>query len=90
MVLAFFDSKDLNYTNYMPRGTTVNAKYIVEALGNFMKILKKRPITAAVDWFLHWDNATVHTTAVVTDWLAVSSIQLHKHPSYSLDLAPPP
>jgi hypothetical protein len=44
MVLAFFDSKGLIYTNYVPRGTTVNANYIVEALGTFMKNLrKKRP-----------------------------------------------
>ncbi len=50
MVLAFFDSKGPIYTNYMPRGTTVNAKYIMEALGNFTKIFKKkRPIMAAGD-----------------------------------------
>jgi hypothetical protein len=68
MVLAFFDSKGLIYTNYSARGTTVNAKYIVEALGNFMKIFKKKkPIMAAGDWFLHWDNAQVHTAAIVTD-----------------------
>jgi hypothetical protein len=29
MVLAFFNSKDLIYTNYVPKWTTVNAKYIV-------------------------------------------------------------
>jgi hypothetical protein len=53
MVLAFFDSKGLIYTNYMPGGTTVNAMYIVEVLGNFMKIFKsKRPIMAAGEWFL--------------------------------------
>jgi hypothetical protein len=45
MVLAFFDAKGLIYTNYVPRGTTVNARYIVEALGSFLKILKKkRPV----------------------------------------------
>ncbi len=48
MVLAFFDAKGLIYTNHVPRGTTVNATYIVEALGSLMKILKKnRPIMAA-------------------------------------------
>jgi hypothetical protein len=41
MVLAFFDAKGLIYDNYVPRGTTVNARYIVEALGSFLKILKK-------------------------------------------------
>jgi hypothetical protein len=50
MVLAFFDYKSLIYMNYIPRGTTVNAKYIVEVLGNFLKVFKqKRPKTAAGD-----------------------------------------
>jgi hypothetical protein len=45
MVLAFFDSKGIIYTNYMPRATMVNANYIVEALGKFLKIFrKKRPV----------------------------------------------
>ena len=68
MVLAFFDSKGLIYTNYMPRGTTINAIYIVKALGQFMKILrKKRPVMVKQEWFFHWDNAPVHTAAVVRD-----------------------
>ncbi len=37
-------------------------------LGNFMKIFKKRPITAEGELIFHWDNAPVHTAAVVTDW----------------------
>ena len=54
MVLAFFDSKGLIYTNYVPRGTTVNADYIVGALGSFMKIFKKkRPVIAQQEWFFH-------------------------------------
>jgi hypothetical protein len=32
MVLAFFNSKGLIYMNFMPRGRTVNATYIIEAL----------------------------------------------------------
>jgi histone-lysine N-methyltransferase SETMAR len=89
MVLAFFDSKGLIYTNYMPRGTTVNANYIVEALGTFMKILrKKRPQMVAGDWLFHWDNASVHTAAKVTDWLAARDIKLIEHLPYSPDLAP--
>ncbi len=78
MVLAFFDAKGLIYTNYVPRGTTVNANatFIMEALGSFMKILKKRPIMAAGEWFLHWDNASIHTAATVTDWLAARRVKM--------------
>jgi hypothetical protein len=47
MVLAFFDSKGLIHTNYMPRGIMVDATY---ALGKFTKIFrKKRPEMAARD-----------------------------------------
>jgi histone-lysine N-methyltransferase SETMAR len=89
MVLLFFYSKGLIYTNYVPRGTTVNANYIIEALGTFMKILRnKRPQIVARDWLFHWDNAPVHTAAKVTDWLVARAIKLIEHPPYSPDLAP--
>jgi hypothetical protein len=41
-VLAFFDSKGLIYTNRGPRETTVNASYMVDALGRFMNTLNKK------------------------------------------------
>ena len=43
---------------------------------------------AAGVWRLHWDNAPVHTWAVVKDWLTAKGIQLLEHPPYSPDLAP--
>ena len=89
MVLAFFDSRGLIYTNIVPRGTPVNAAYIVKALAVFWKKLKKkRPQMAAGDWFFHWDNAPVHTAAIVQDWLAAREVQVLPHPPYSPDLAP--
>jgi histone-lysine N-methyltransferase SETMAR len=89
MVLAFFNSKGLIYTNYVPRGTMVNASYIVEALGTFMKILrKKRPEMVAGDWMFHWDDAPVHTAAKVTDWMAARDMKLIEHQPYSPDLDP--
>jgi hypothetical protein len=50
--VAFFDFKDLICTNSVPRGTTVNANYITEAVRRFMKILnEKRPEMAYRDHF---------------------------------------
>jgi hypothetical protein len=81
MVLAFFNAKGIIYINYMPKGTTVNGNYIMEALGKFMNIFrKKRPIMAEGQWFFHWDNAPVHTAAVVHDWLAARQVQMIEHP----------
>jgi histone-lysine N-methyltransferase SETMAR len=88
MVLTFFDAKGLIYTNYVPKAT-VNVKYIVEALGTFLKVLrKKRPVMAVGEWFLHWDNAPVHTAATITDWLAARRIKMIQHLPYLPDLAP--
>ncbi len=51
MVLAIFDSKGLIYTSYVPSSNMVNANYIVDALGKFLKIFKqKRLDMAARDW----------------------------------------
>jgi hypothetical protein len=61
MVLAFFDSKGLIYTNFVPRGRTVNAAYIFEALTCFLKVFKvKRPTLTAGTWWFHRDNAPIH------------------------------
>jgi hypothetical protein len=54
MVLVFCDNKGVLYTNYVPRGKTVNADYIIDALGRFMKIVRvKRPHLAPWEWKLH-------------------------------------
>jgi hypothetical protein len=42
MVLALFDNEGLIYTNYVPRGKTVNPNYIVEALNRFLAVFKKK------------------------------------------------
>ena len=89
MLLAYFDSKGVIYTDYVPRGKTVNSQYIIESLRRFLKIYKdKRSARAGQDWFLHWDNAPVHSAAVVQQFLADRSIKTIAHPPYSPDLAP--
>ncbi len=89
MVLAFFDNEGLIYTNYVPKGQTVNANYIVEALSKFLlSFKKKRPNIAAGEWFFHWDNALVHTAAIVKDWMAAKDFRLIDHLPYLPDLAP--
>jgi histone-lysine N-methyltransferase SETMAR len=88
MLLAFFDSKGLIYRHIVPKGSAVNGKYIVKALGNFLKQLKKkRPEMMEQEWWFHWDNAPVHTAAVVKEWFAAHNIQRLEHPPYSPDLA---
>jgi histone-lysine N-methyltransferase SETMAR len=89
MVLAFFDAKGLIYPNYMPRGTTVNAKYIMDARAKFLKVFKqKRPKMAAGDWWFHWDTVPIYTAAMVTGWMAARQFQVIENPPYSPDLTP--
>ncbi len=57
MVLAFFNSKGLVNTNHVARGNPVNANYIVDALGKFLKVFKqKRPLIVAGDWWFSWEK----------------------------------
>jgi hypothetical protein len=54
-----------------------------------MKQLKKKRLAmVAQQWWFHWDNALVHTAAMVQEWLAAHSIQLIRHLLYLPDLAP--
>jgi hypothetical protein len=39
------------------------------------------------EWFFHWDNAPVHTAAVVQDWFAARDIRRLNHLPYLPDLA---
>jgi hypothetical protein len=74
--------------NFVPRGRTVNAAYIIEALTRFLKVLKVKRLTmTAGTWWFHWDNAPVHTAAVVTNWMAARQFQIIEHPPYLPDLA---
>jgi hypothetical protein len=87
MLLAFFVSKGLIYMHIIPRGSTVNA--MVKVLDVFMRhFRKKRPVFAEQHRFFHWDNAPVHTAAIVQDWLAAHNVQVLRHPPYLPDLAP--
>jgi hypothetical protein len=52
LMLASFDSSGLVYSHILPRGSTVNAAYIVKVLNVFMKHLrKKRPVLVEQGWF---------------------------------------
>lgn len=70
--------------------TRVNANYIVDTLNRFLnRFQRKRPeLWAQKNWWFHWDNASVHTAAVVTEHLAAKAFKVIRHPPYSPDLAP--
>ncbi len=71
MVLVFFNSQRMVYTNYVPKGNSVNGNFIAGALRAFLKHLKKMmPEIVEGQWFLHCDNALLHSVKGVQEFLA--------------------
>ena len=86
----FFDSTDMIYMHWVPTGQTVNKEYYVEVLREFRKRFHwKRPALFKLgQWHFHQDNAPVHNSILVTDYLTKMGIKTVPHPPNSPDLAP--
>ena len=69
---------------------TVNKEYSVEVLREFRKRFrqKKPALFKSGQWHFHQDNAPVHNSILVTDYLTKMCIKTVHQPSYSPDLAP--
>ena len=69
---------------------TVNKEYYVEVLMEFRKGFgRKRPALFKLgQWHFHQDNAPVHNSILVTDYLTKMGINTVPQPPYSQDLAP--
>ena len=78
LMIPFFDSTGMIYMHWVPTGQTVNKEYYVEVLREFK----------SGQWHFHEDNAPVHNSILVTDYLSKMGIKTVSHPPYSLDLAP--
>ena len=78
------------YMHWVPTGLTVNKEYYVEVLRGFRKrFLGKRPaLFKSGQWHFHQDNAPVHNSILVTDYLTKMGIKTLPHPPYSPYLAP--
>ena len=90
LMIPFFDSTDMIYMHWVPTGQTVNKEYYVEVLREFSKrFRRKRPaLFKSGQWYFHQDNALVHNSILVTDYLTKMGIKTVLHPPYSTDLAP--
>ena len=83
----FFDSTDMIYMHWVPTGQTVNK---VEVLREFRKrFRRKRPaLFKSGQWHFHQDNAPVHNSILVTDYLTKMGIKTVPQPPYSTTLSP--
>ena len=86
----FLDSSGMIYEHWLPTGQIINKEYYVEVLREFRKrFLGKRPaLFKSAQWYFHQDNALVHYSILVTDYLTKMGINTVPQPPYSPDLAP--
>ena len=86
----FFDSTDMIYMHWVPTRQMGNKEYYVEALREFRKrFRRKRPaLFKSGQLHFHQDNASVHNSILVTDYLTKMGIKTVPYLLYSPDLAP--
>ena len=75
---------------WVPTEQTVHKEYYVEVLREFRKrFRRKRPaLFKSGQWHFQQDNAPVHNSILVTDYLSKMGIKTVPQPPYSPDLAP--
>ena len=90
LMIPFYDSTGMIYMHWVPTGQTVNKEYYVEVLRDFRKRFRqKRPaLFKSAQWNFQKDNALVHNSILVTDYLTKMGIKTVPQPPFSPDLAP--
>ena len=78
------------YMHWGPSGQTVNKEYYVEVLREFRKRFHwKRPaLFKSGQWHFQRDNAPIHNSILVTEYLNKVGIKTVPHPPHSPDCAP--
>ena len=89
LMIPFFDSTDMIYMHWVPIGQTVDKEYYVEVLKKFRKRFRRNgpALFKSDQWHFHRDNAPVHNSILVTDYLTKMGIETVALPPYSPDLA---
>ena len=78
------------YMHWVPTGETVNKAYYVEVLSESSKrfLGKRSALFKSGQWHFHQDNAPVHNSILVTDYLTKMGIKTLPQLPYSPDLPP--
>ena len=86
----FFDSTGMIYMHWVPSGQTVNKEFYVEVLREFRKRFRREmsALFKSGQWHFQQDNAPVHNSKFVTDYLTKMSIKTAPQPPYSTDFSP--
>ena len=86
----FFYSTGMIYMHWVPSWHIVNKECYIEVLREFRKrfIGKRLELFKSGQWHFHQDNAPVHNSILITDYLTKMSIMAVPQPPYSTYLAP--
>ena len=86
----FFYCSSMIYMHWIPTRQTVNKEYYDEVIWEFKKRFRwKRPaLFKSGQWHFHQDNAPVHNSFLVTDYLTKMGIKTLPQSPSSPDLAP--
>ena len=85
-MIPFFDSTGMIYMHWIPSGQRVNKFVLREFRKRFCR--KRLALLKLGQWHFHQDNAPVHNSILVTDYLTKMGIKTVPHPPYCPDLAP--
>ena len=90
LMIPFFNSIGMIYMHWVPTRQTVNKEYYVEVLREFRNRFRRKwpALFKSGQWYFHQDNAPVHNSILVTDYLTKMGIKTVSRPLYSPDLAP--
>ena len=90
LMIPIFDITGMIYMQWVPIGLTVNREYYVKVLRVFRKrFRRKRPaLFKSGQWHFHHDNAPVHNSILVTDYLTIMDLKTVPQPPYNPGLAP--
>ena len=89
LLTVFFDCKGVVDHEFLPQCPTVNKKYYLEVMWRLQKAIRRKrtELWKNQSWILHYDNAPVHTSMLVREFLAKNKTVLMPQPPYSTDLA---
>ena len=89
LIIPLFDSTGMIYMHWVPTGQTINKEYYIGVLREFRNRFRRKrsALFKSGQWHFHQDNALVHNSILITDYLTKMGIKTLPHPSYSPDLA---
>ena len=90
MLIVCFDWKGIVHREFVPRGETVNKEFYLKVMKRLREaVRRKRPEAwTNMTWMQHHDNAPVHASLLIREFLAKQDIIVVCKAPYSPDLAP--